>query len=604
MDCDNRVILDIAESSSSEESYDKIIEIAPERSSLPSKKLSHEQRSLIVAKHNDDPSLKQADLARWAVNEFGLESLSQATISSILTDLQVSKIHGNLTNGQKEEICKHHTKFPRTTQKQLAKWAMEKFNLAKAPTQPTISNILKNKLRFLEKVAQSDKKLKRERKLKSVDLDKRLLTWILHCQDRKIALSGQTIQMKAKEIAQGLQIPANNLPTFSEGWLWKFQKRHGLRSLKFSGERGSADLEAVKQSLPEFRSLIEQYHPSDVFNMDETGLFFCMAPDRTIATRQLEGCKKAMTRMTVALTANSNGTEKLEPLFIGKSKQPRAFRRKSSKQLGILYHSNQSAWMTALIFQDWLKKLDAKMSRAKRNILLLLDNAPSHIVTNLELVSITVTFLPPNTTSVMQPMDAGIIAAFKKRYRHFQVQSALLAEAVGTTNNIYKVDILQAIRWCQDAWQMIQPSAIENCWRHTGLVLGDVASLASSTDYQQIDEELQACLSKLQPRNPMCIEEFVQPAIELDLVHEEIDILEDNFEQVIDTDSGDDDLEQVDFNTLLTAFRTVTSYLNQQPNADLETLRSLNKYSYDIVCAERQNRLDSLHQTDIRSYFK
>ena len=52
--------------------------------------------------------------------------------------------------------------------------------------------------------------------------------------------------------------------------------------------------------------------------------------------------------------------------------------------------------------------------------LLLLDNAPSHPSTE-KLQSadgkVTAMFLPPNTTSVIQPMDQGVLAPLKLCYR-------------------------------------------------------------------------------------------------------------------------------------------------------------------------------------------
>ena len=52
-------------------------------------------------------------------------------------------------------------------------------------------------------------------------------------------------------------------------------------------------------------------------------------------------------------------------------------------------------------------------------ILLLLDNAPSHPSTEI-LQSrdgkVTTLFLPANTTSIIQPMDQGILEALKRHY--------------------------------------------------------------------------------------------------------------------------------------------------------------------------------------------
>ena len=63
---------------------------------------------------------------------------------------------------------------------------------------------------------------------------------------------------------------------------------------------------------------------------------------------------------------------------------------------------------------DVLKSLDRKMKIQNRNVVLFLDNAFNHqesIEKNLS--NIKLVLLPKNTTSRLQPVDAGIIRAFR-----------------------------------------------------------------------------------------------------------------------------------------------------------------------------------------------
>lgn len=62
-----------------------------------------------------------------------------------------------------------------------------------------------------------------------------------------------------------------------------------------------------------------------------------------------------------------------------------------------------------------------------RNIFLLMDNCSAHSTkeTLPELEHIEVVFLPPNTASKLQPLDASIIAAMKRRYRNLQMKHAV-----------------------------------------------------------------------------------------------------------------------------------------------------------------------------------
>jgi len=54
------------------------------------------------------------------------------------------------------------------------------------------------------------------------------------------------------------------------------------------------------------------------------------------------------------------------------------------------------------------------MRQQNHKILLLADNAPTHLMDETILLSnIKVHFLSPNTTAHLQPLDAGIINSFK-----------------------------------------------------------------------------------------------------------------------------------------------------------------------------------------------
>ena len=71
--------------------------------------------------------------------------------------------------------------------------------------------------------------------------------------------------------------------------------------------------------------------------------------------------------------------------------------------------------MTSIFFEEWLNEWNAELSKVGRKIALVLDNAPCH--PKLTLSNIELVFLPPNTTSHLQPLDQGIIANFKVKYR-------------------------------------------------------------------------------------------------------------------------------------------------------------------------------------------
>ncbi len=74
--------------------------------------------------------------------------------------------------------------------------------------------------------------------------------------------------------------------------------------------------------------------------------------------------------------------------------------------------------MTGEILDELLSQVNRRLSSSSRYIVLLMDNAGCHPHELKEKYSnIKIIFLPPNTTSHLQPLDLGIIHNFKVFYR-------------------------------------------------------------------------------------------------------------------------------------------------------------------------------------------
>ena len=69
----------------------------------------------------------------------------------------------------------------------------------------------------------------------------------------------------------------------STGWMTSFLKRHALHNIKIKGETASADELAAKEFPQELRKIIEdgRQTPDQVWNVDESGLFWKKMPSRT-----------------------------------------------------------------------------------------------------------------------------------------------------------------------------------------------------------------------------------------------------------------------------------------------------------------------------------
>lgn len=193
--------------------------------------------------------------------------------------------------------------------------------------------------------------------------------------------------------------------------------------------------------------------------------FYKCLPDRTLTFKneKCHGGKNSKERITVMLVANMDGSQKLKPLMIGKFSNPRCF--KNVKSFRLMYRSNKKAWMTGVLFTEWLLCIDVDMKKANRKILMFVDNCTTHNnIPHFE--NIKIHFLPPNTTSTLQPLDQGIIKHFKTMYR-----KDIVREVLACMGDVpCKISILTAMEMVHKAWENVSAQTIANCFRTCGLI--------------------------------------------------------------------------------------------------------------------------------------
>uniref|UniRef100_A0A087XHE0 DDE-1 domain-containing protein n=1 Tax=Poecilia formosa TaxID=48698 RepID=A0A087XHE0_POEFO len=219
----------------------------------------------------------------------------------------------------------------------------------------------------------------------------------------------------------------------SKGWFDKFHKRFGLKSVSLHGEAASADTDGVEEYVNnKFKAIIEEggYKPEQVFNMDETGLFWKRMPSCIFIMSdkaKAPGFKAQKDRVTVIMCGNAAGFM-IKPGPIYKSKNPSALKYKNKNALPVYWLHNAQAWMTKVLTSDWFQRcfvLEVKHYVREKGldfkVLLLMDNAGGHAA-DLSYDGVQIEYLPLNTTLLIQPMDQGIICAFKTLYAQNALQ--------------------------------------------------------------------------------------------------------------------------------------------------------------------------------------
>lgn len=330
----------------------------------------------------------------------------------------------------------------------------------------TVSTIIKNRNAVMKSYGSLDPNRKRLKTCCYDTVDEAVLKWIKSVRDQNLPISGPLIKEKALEYAKHF---GNDQFQASSGWLEKFKKRHGIKEKVISGESRSVS-EAVCDDWKsnDLKNILKDYQPDDIFNADEMGLFYKCLPNKTLTLKDdaCHGGKNSKERITVMVGANMSGKEKLRLLVIGKSKNPRVFKNVTS--LEVDYRSNRKSWMTSAIFEEWIFKLDKKMRDQNRKIALILDNCPAHPNVSSKLSNVNLFFLPPNTTSKLQPMDQGVIKNLKLHYR-----KCILRRLIWTLENEKTLNKVIDLRICvatlAKVWENdVSDSTIKNCFAKAG----------------------------------------------------------------------------------------------------------------------------------------
>lgn len=335
-----------------------------------------------------------------------------------------------------------------------------------------------------------------------------LSLWIDAAEIARVPVTDDIIRSQARIVQgqlknAGVEEDYTNFE-LSAGWLYNFKSRYNIGRLKRHGQSGQVDdkhLPAMRASLA---TQLVAFAPRDRYNCDESGLIFNKQPEFSNVHKgkgkQLSGSKDSKTRITTFHLVNQDNSDKRKIMVIHRSQTPQVFRRDkvNTANLPVIYRFNKKAWMLTGLWYEFLRTLNNEMHILQRYIALITDNCPTHPWPDHppqnytgpappQLTHVTLIYLPPNTTSHLQPLDQGIIKAFKAAYKR------RYAENMVQYFNIHakapdQINILQAIYMIADAWDSISTNTIINCWAKAD-ICGD--GIQTHQQVQQGKDELE-----------------------------------------------------------------------------------------------------------------
>ena len=484
-----------------------------------------------------------------------------------------------------------------------------------------VSSVKKDRGKFLARMQQGvNQSYKRDRKPRYPELDLKVFEFIGWMRSERLPVSGQILKCFAVNAAQKLGIHEFRA---SNGWLSGFLRRKSVqKSIKLYGEAAAVCSATYEANMDALRATVLEYSHDTVYNADESGLLYALIPSRsylmsgekrsTVRGTKLMRSKK---RITMMVCTNASGTHKVPLKFIGKSQNPRCFL--DFPDLKAHYSSQKNAWMDTKCFQDWLLfwYMEAR-SRTEDRLLLIMDNFSGHEQLP-ELDGVKYWFLPPGTTAVFQPMDQGVIANLKSRYRTMLISELIASLRIVFAQREMGVELPQppagragvrdgcianvadAIRIAIRAWDTVSVQSIKGAWNKSQCLPNE--SRAVNQPFVQMYDDLRSLHEEIlnQPITSHWYETPVVTALNEFFTNDIMDQIS-LFNDVLDEEQRGQDL--VETNDAINMYLIFDDVRNGERNSarieiDLEEVRAV-KSSIEEV---RQKMRSILHNDDMNA---
>ncbi|XP_011310805.1 tigger transposable element-derived protein 2-like [Fopius arisanus] len=319
-------------------------------------------------------------------------------------------------------------------------------------------------------------------------------TWIWFKQQRAagVPITGTTVQAQARYLWQSSQGDSDLRFKASPGWLARWKLRHGVKKGLLFGEQLAADEAddgAYKEKLAQMIK-DEKLTPEQVFNCSEMRLNYRHVPRITLNSSTVTTSQESTVKnenLTVMACCNASGTLKLPLMVVGNNAKLRAY--KDVKSLPVFYRNHQSAWMNTFLFEEWFQEefvpkvekfLDSQNLR--RKAILFMDNCSAY-PNGLRVNEFRVEFLPPNLTTLIQPIDQGCLHDIKTLYKvklmTFMVEKLKKGDTV--LEALKSLTTREVLFWLDEAWSTITPSTIINRWKKLWPNIVEILSSACLT---------------------------------------------------------------------------------------------------------------------------
>ena len=435
----------------------------------------------------DKPSLKSecATLFQGHVQTLPETRSSLQEELAALRSFKVPSKRTELTLQEKVDLLNHSEG---KSQRQLA----QMFGIGKSQ----VHTILKRKPEILKAYKQncvSDRK-RFGKRAENDDVNKFTWEWFQEMsKTRGIQVHGPMLQDQAKQFAKNL---GRNDFKASNGWLASFRKRHNIQS----SEQGLSTKEPPKISSwkNNLKRTMSKYSYKDILCLTEVHLNYAALPEKVKAACGKKKGDNPDHSLTVMLWYNMLGDFDT-PVVIGRHPwQPHCGVEEAD--MPVIWRWNSNAWVSADIFQEWVRALDRKFQQQGRHVLLFLEHTSVHFL-DLHLEHVKFIFHPSNSLEA-SPFNSDVIQRFKFCYQK-QLLQFIVSQLGAQQENVMaiagSVSLLECCLWVNQAVGQIYSSIVKRAFSKSipdHVVLADLEESDDNSGTESTESEAQSGYSE------------------------------------------------------------------------------------------------------------
>ena len=378
-------------------------------------------------------------------------------MSTISLHTKIKKTRRVYTRNQKIEILKDleisgenmgtYSLIKNIPYKTLHKWKQDKNNI-----------LLTNKKDLYKKRLNIGNKIKVDH-----NIEIQIMEWFLNVRSMGLPITDKLIKSRAKFLVKSNNLAINC--NFSNGWLNKFKNRYKIGKRKAGSKivrKDDCEIVEITTFIDSFNNEIKVGDYYSIINIDETGIYYDPMINSTLELKgtkrvEIKSTGREKQRITVVLGVDFLGNLKMKPLIILKGKTERCLTKILLDDSYILTYQKNS-WCSENQFIKFLSCLPND-----KKILLLYDNFRGHKTENVlnflknKLPLVKYMLLPPNTTSILQPLDVGINKPFKcyinEQYCEWLITYYDKYKILPKLSKMDRTNLL--LKWIINSWEKI-----------------------------------------------------------------------------------------------------------------------------------------------------